>query len=263
MQSADPAESPSRCGHPPYAAVNSCWQRQRGTSDDSANHHDDAAAVPHRGDRMPPLGRRRCLNECGSDHCFLALAVTMPSPWRTARCAECGREWQTRSLTARACSPKCRAVLREREKPGVGRAPRDYPTEVVERVRSLYESGMTRTEVQEAIGVGVKVENVMRRYGIAARPAIPRDQTGERNATWRGDQAGYQALHLRVESARGKPSHCERCGTSDLSTRYEWANLTGNYTDVTDYERMCVTCHRRFDAERRERTGARTSPVRR
>lgn len=122
---------------------------------------------------------------------------------------------------------------------------------------------MTRTEVQAAIGPGFKVENVMRRYGIAMRPAVPRDQTGERNPSWRGTGAGYQALHLRVEAARGKPTHCERCGTSDPALRYEWANLTGQYTDITDYERMCVSCHRRYDAARRERTGARTSPDRR
>lgn len=188
----------------------------------------------------------------------------MPSPWRTARCAECGAEWQTRSLTARTCSPKCRAQLREREHgPTKGRAPRDYSAEVVDRVRSLYESGMTRAEVQAVIGTGVKVENIMRRYGIAARPAIPRDQHGERNAMWRGDDAGYQALHLRVEAERGKPCHCEECGTTDPSKRYEWANLTGNYADTSDYARMCVSCHRRFDAARRQRTGARTSPVRR
>jgi hypothetical protein len=42
----------------------------------------------------------------------------------------------------------------------------------------------------------------------------------------------------------------------------EWANLTGNYADIDDYERMCVLCHRNFDAARRRATGRRTSPVR-
>lgn len=188
----------------------------------------------------------------------------MPSPWRTSKCLHCGREWQTRKSSARTCSPLCRARLRELERgPTKGASPRDYPADIVAEVRRLYESGMTRAEVQNVIGPGFKVENIMRRYGIQMRPAIPRDQTGPRNATWKGDAAGYQALHLRVEAARGKPSHCERCGLADPATRYEWANLTGNYSDISDYERMCVTCHRRFDAERRERTGARTSPARR
>lgn len=188
----------------------------------------------------------------------------MPSPWRTSKCLYCGREWLTRKASSRTCSPLCRARLREREHgPTKGAPLRNYPPELVAEVRRLYESGLTRAEVQDAIGPGAKVENIMRRYDIESRPAIPRDQTGARNATWKGDAAGYQALHLRVEAARGKPSHCERCGLTDPATRYEWANLTGHYSDISDYERMCVSCHRRFDAERRERTGARTSPVRR
>ena len=44
--------------------------------------------------------------------------------------------------------------------------------------------------------------------------------------------------------------------------RMEWANLTGEYQDVTDYARMCVSCHRKFDAARRALTGRRTSPRR-
>ena len=187
----------------------------------------------------------------------------MPSPFRSAVCIHCGRNWQTRSLTARTCSAKCRAQLREREHgPTKGAAPRDYPLEIVEKVRRLYvEQRMTRAEVQEHIGRGFKVENIMRRYGIPARPATPRDQRGERCPTWRGDHAGYKALHLRVAAQRGKPQQCQRCQRSDLGTRYEWANLTGNYTDINDYQRMCVTCHRRFDAARRAQTGMRTSPV--
>lgn len=190
----------------------------------------------------------------------------MPNTPRAANCAHCGREWSTRSKTARTCSPQCRARLREIEHgPTKGAPLRDYPEDVVARVRELYESGMTRTEVQEAIGPGIKVENVMRRYGINSRSAAPRIGVWveEKNPAWKGKEAGYQALHLRVESRRGKPSYCSRCGSSDPAARYEWANMTGEYADVNDYERMCVSCHRRYDSARRERTGARTSPVRR
>ena len=35
------------------------------------------------------------------------------------------------------------------------------------------------------------------------------------------------------------------------------------YADVDDYARMCVSCHRHFDAARRRLTGRRTSPKRR
>ena len=186
----------------------------------------------------------------------------MPSPWRTADCAWCGNVWQTRSLTARTCSPLCRARLREQEHgPTKGSAPREYPAEVVEKVRSMYVSGSTIAEIQSELR-GVKVQNIMERYGIERRTSAKRRQSGEKNHMWAGDSAGYQALHLRVYSERGAPQHCTKCGASG-GGRYEWANLTGNYQDVNDYQRMCVTCHRQFDAARRRATGMRTSPTRR
>jgi hypothetical protein len=125
-------------------------------------------------------------------------------------------------------------------------------------------AGHTQDEVAVSVGMTRKViYNLMRRHGIKARVAAKRDQRGPQNHMWRGNDANYQALHLRVESARGKPSRCERCSRTDSDGRYEWANLTGNYADVDDYERMCVLCHRRFDAERRAITGRPTCNIRR
>lgn len=144
--------------------------------------------------------------------------------------------------------------------PGSGKKPRIYPPDVVDRIRHLYESGMTVTEVQTEIGPGIKVYNVIHRLGIM-RPAIKRDQRREKNDSWKGGDAEYQALHVSVQVSRGKPSICEVCGATE--GRFEWANLTGDYFNLDDYQRMCVRCHRRFDAERRRATGMRTSQVRR
>lgn len=128
----------------------------------------------------------------------------------------------------------------------------DYDPTLVEKVREVYEAGHTMRETAEIVGTSIRVlQRLMPRHGIARRRAVPRDQTGERNAVWRGDTAGYQALHLRVQNERGKPSRCEQCGTTDPTVRYEWANLTGHYEDTSDYARLCVPCHRAFDAQRR------------
>lgn len=137
-----------------------------------------------------------------------------------------------------------------------GRLPRDYPPEVVERVRAEYLAGKTIAEIQAGLP-GFKVRNIMRRHGIETRRAIARDQRGPRNPVWRGDAALYNAMHLRVVAARGRPSLCERCGQTN--GKFEWANLTGAYADPADYARMCQPCHRRYDAERRRATGKRTT----
>lgn len=186
----------------------------------------------------------------------------MPSPYKTKVCEWCGTSWKTRKGKARTCSPKCRARLRETEKPSSGKPKREYPEATVDKVLSLYESGMTVAEVQAAVP-GVKVQLVLQRFGAEMRPAIARSpKRGPDNPSWKGENASYTAFHLRVEKARGKPSKCEHCGT-EKAGRYEWANLTGNYHDINDYVRMCVACHRRYDAVRRKITGRRTSPERR
>ena len=56
----------------------------------------------------------------------------------------------------------------------------------------------------------------------------------------------YGAAHYKVRTVRGTPSLCEVCGTKE-SKKFEWANLTGNYSDVYDYQRMCASCHRKHD----------------
>lgn len=144
---------------------------------------------------------------------------------------------------------------------GSGRKPRQYSPEIVAQVRDMYEAGHTVAEIQAEM-TGVKVQTVMARHGIDARKPAKRNQRGPSNHMWAGDDAGYKALHLRVYAKRGAPQSCTRCGT-DAASRYEWANLTGNYQDVNDYQRMCVACHRQFDAARRRATGMRTSPARR
>jgi hypothetical protein len=80
-----------------------------------------------------------------------------------------------------------------------------------------------------------------------ARPWIE----GEKNGRWLGNDAGYQAMHIRVYKLRGKADHCSKCGTDRPEDgRYEWANLTGKLEDPFDYAPMCVPCHRRFDIDR-------------
>lgn len=138
--------------------------------------------------------------------------------------------------------------------------PKVYPAEMVAAVRELYDGGMTIREVADALGSTQKViYRLMTNHNIPRRTPAKRHQAGPANHMWRGADAGYQALHLRVAAERGKPSHCEWCGAT--KGRFEWANLTGDYVDVLDYERLCASCHRFYDAARRRTTGRRTMPA--
>ena len=75
---------------------------------------------------------------------------------------------------------------------------------------------------------------------------------------WTGDDASYNAVHLRLRIQRGKPGeHQCQCGTR----AEQWAFIRGvgpvmhddegrpYSTDLSRYEAMCRTCHRRMDAD--------------
>lgn len=129
-----------------------------------------------------------------------------------------------------------------------GGKPKVYPSSMVERVRQLYGAGHTQSEIAKMLDVSQKVIwNLMRRHNITARVAAKRDQTGDKNDSWKGDKACYQAKHLRVYRARGKPQLCEVCGTSDENKAYDWACVNGNHDDIDGYVRMCRSCHWRHD----------------
>jgi len=69
----------------------------------------------------------------------------------------------------------------------------------------------------------------------------------ELNANWKGNEVGYGALHDWLKLRLGKPRYCETCGTKKAK-KYEWANISGEYRrDVTDWRRLCVSCHRKLD----------------
>lgn len=68
---------------------------------------------------------------------------------------------------------------------------------------------------------------------------------------------GYRAIHLWVERKLGKPKLCSECSfTSDNGRQFHWANLSGEYKrNLSDWKRLCVSCHRKMDAALKCRHG--------
>ncbi len=81
-------------------------------------------------------------------------------------------------------------------------------------------------------------------------------RSGKRAYQWKGDSPGYFATHFRVNKKWGKAKICERCETTDK--RLEWSN-NGNLdsNDRSDWEQLCVSCHRKKDMTDEIREGNR------
>jgi hypothetical protein len=125
----------------------------------------------------------------------------------------------------------------------MGESPED-----VERVKTLYESGMNVSEVAEAEGVTWgTVAAFMERHGIEARPT-----SGPDSGRWI-ENISYIGAHARVKSVRGQATTCTKCGTTD--GRIEWAHMSDDLTAIDDFAEMCVSCHRAHDAAERKVKG--------
>ena len=122
------------------------------------------------------------------------------------------------------------------------------PTTEAHLRRAYLEEGMSQNECAILFETSQKrIFTAMKHFGINARVAAKRNQTGEMNDSWRGDIAGKQAFHRRLYAIHGKPCACSVCQTTDPKNSYDYANLTGRYHDLKDYKAMCRSCHWKYD----------------
>jgi hypothetical protein len=69
---------------------------------------------------------------------------------------------------------------------------------------------------------------------------------GENHPQWKGNRSSYNAFHIWIRNNFGKAVHCD-IDANHKSTRYHWANLTGDYRNINDYVQLCPHCHSLFD----------------
>lgn len=96
-----------------------------------------------------------------------------------------------------------------------------------------------------------KGKKLSKKHRMAMSKARKGKYLGELSPNWKGDNLTISGFHYRVYRARGKANHCEICNKNDKNKKYDWANLTGNYKDIFDYKKMCISCHRKYDHKRR------------
>lgn len=63
----------------------------------------------------------------------------------------------------------------------------------------------------------------------------------------------YRAVHMWVQAHLGSPNECSKCGKNSNNSRtFHWSNISGKYLrDLTDWQRLCASCHKLYDHPRR------------
>lgn len=108
---------------------------------------------------------------------------------------------------------------------------------------------------QSKIKIG---ENSARFWTRKKRKDFSESIMGNNNPNWKGDRAGYRALHEWIESIRGKPDRCDECGATEKPKKYKrffcWVNLNHKYNrNVEEWAKMCVVCHGKYDVDNKLR----------
>lgn len=87
-----------------------------------------------------------------------------------------------------------------------------------------------------------------------ANRSAARKASGAEHGNWKGDKAGYGAIHAWVALHKTRRGQCETCGDTRRTT---FANVSGEYRrDTSDYAELCYSCHKLFDLERLGRRAA-------
>ena len=82
-------------------------------------------------------------------------------------------------------------------------------------------------------------------YGTKHSPETIKKQSitklSENNPMWKGEDAGYHAVHYWVRARLLKPEDCQRCRQIKP---LELCNISGDYLrDLEDWEYLCRRCH--------------------
>jgi len=73
----------------------------------------------------------------------------------------------------------------------------------------------------------------------------PGFNSGESNPSYKGEAAGYGAVHAWVRRRKQKPELCEKCSAEEPR---DLANVSGRYLrDLTDWQYLCRRCHMNSD----------------
>ncbi len=76
------------------------------------------------------------------------------------------------------------------------------------------------------------------------------ENRGKKNKGWKGDKAGYRAIHYWVEARLIKPELCPCCKRTKPC---ELANISQKYLrDLNDWEWLCRSCHMHKDGRIKE-----------
>jgi len=105
--------------------------------------------------------------------------------------------------------------------------------------RKCYSVNPKRIEMTRNMGLA----NKGRVHQYESRLNMGLSHRNEKHGNWLGDKAKYRAVHMWIQLRLGKANKCSN-NISHKSTRYHWANISGEYKrDIIDWKELCPKCN--------------------
>jgi len=113
-------------------------------------------------------------------------------------------------------------------------------------IKNYAELGKTSTELGKEQNVSHKtILYWLEKYNIPRRHPAHKENKGENNYFWSGDNVSYAGLHHWLEVNKPKTGICDICNKYKKTT---YANISGEYRrDINDFGELCYSCHCLFD----------------
>lgn len=84
-----------------------------------------------------------------------------------------------------------------------------------------------------------------RHHTEETKEKVRRSVSGEKNSQWRGDNAGYHAVHRWLNRNYEKPVECEIC---NKKKKLLLSSKNHEYTrNIEEYQWVCRSCHQKYD----------------
>jgi hypothetical protein len=75
-------------------------------------------------------------------------------------------------------------------------------------------------------------------------------RSDEKSPRWKGEDVGYNGLHIWIRKVLGKAKKCSKCGKEGTGREIHWANKDHLYKrEPSEFMELCLQCHATYDKE--------------
>jgi len=87
-----------------------------------------------------------------------------------------------------------------------------------------------------------------KKHSKETKEKISQSQIADKNHKWKGDNAGYTAIHIWLRNHNQQPEVCEICRKPG---KLELSCIDHTYIrDIENYQWVCRSCHTKYDKEK-------------